>query len=54
MGSHRAGYGECRVGLTHDCPPAVNRADCPEGWYWDNDKQNCLPPGAPKDPPMDA
>ena len=32
-------------------PPALNRADCPEGWYWDNDKQNCLPPGAPKDPP---
>ena len=26
-------------------------ADCPEGWYWDNYRQNCLPPGLPKDPP---
>ena len=25
MGSHRAGCGEFRVGLTHDYPPAVNR-----------------------------
>jgi hypothetical protein len=30
---------------------AVNVADCPGGWYWDNERQNCLPPGLPKDPP---
>jgi hypothetical protein len=30
---------------------AVNLADCPSGWYWDNYRQNCLPPGLPKDPP---
>lgn len=28
-----------------------NVADCPSGWYWDSDRQNCLPPGLPKDPP---
>ncbi|MGO8936558.1 MAG: hypothetical protein ACLQLO_05265 [Mycobacterium sp.] len=32
-------------------PAAVNLANCPEGWYWDNARQNCLPPGLPKDPP---
>ena len=32
-------------------PQAVNQADCPGGWYWDNERQNCLPPGLPKDPP---
>ena len=32
-------------------PAAVNLADCPQGWYWDNQRQNCLPPGLPKDPP---
>ena len=32
-------------------PAAVNKADCPEGWYWDDEKQNCLPPGLPKDSP---
>jgi hypothetical protein len=32
-------------------PSAVDRADCPYGWYWDTDRQNCLPPGLPKDPP---
>jgi hypothetical protein len=32
-------------------PPATYRADCPSGWYWDNERQNCLPPGLPKDPP---
>lgn len=33
-------------------PSAVaNLADCPGGWYWDNERQNCLPPGLPKDPP---
>lgn len=32
-------------------PAAVNLADCPTGWYWDNAGQNCLPPGLPKDPP---
>lgn len=26
-------------------------ADCPSGWYWDDYRQNCLPPGLPKDPP---
>jgi hypothetical protein len=30
---------------------AMNEADCPDGWYWDNERQNCLPPGLPKDPP---
>lgn len=32
-------------------PAAVSLADCPTGWYWDNARQNCLPPGLPKDPP---
>ena len=32
-------------------PAENNVADCPEGWYWDNYRQNCLPPGLPKDPP---
>jgi hypothetical protein len=32
-------------------PTAMNQADCPYGWYWDNERQNCLPPGLPKDPP---
>lgn len=32
-------------------PAAVNLADCPTGWYWDDERQNCLPPGLPKDPP---
>jgi hypothetical protein len=32
-------------------PPAVNQAECPYGWYWDDYRQNCLPPGLPKDPP---
>jgi hypothetical protein len=32
-------------------PAGVTLADCPEGWYWDNYRQNCLPPGLPKDPP---
>ena len=32
-------------------PQAVNQADCPYGWYWDDERQNCLPPGLPKDPP---
>jgi hypothetical protein len=32
-------------------PPALYQADCPYGWYWDNDRGNCLPPGLPKDPP---
>jgi hypothetical protein len=30
---------------------ASNIADCPAGWYWDDYRQNCLPPGLPKDPP---
>jgi hypothetical protein len=32
-------------------PPAASQADCPYGWYWDDQRQNCLPPGLPKDPP---
>jgi hypothetical protein len=33
-------------------PPAtVNVADCPGGWYWDNQRQDCLLPDLPKDPP---
>jgi hypothetical protein len=32
-------------------PSEIFRADCPYGWYWDNERQNCLPPGLPKDPP---
>jgi hypothetical protein len=32
-------------------PAATSQADCPQGWYWDNERQNCLPPGLPKDPP---
>ena len=32
-------------------PVAMNQADCPYGWYWDDYRQNCLPPGLPKDPP---
>jgi hypothetical protein len=32
-------------------PGVANLADCPSGWYWDNYRQNCLPPGLPKDPP---
>ena len=41
------------IGLTTllATPAEVNKADCPEGWYWDNYRQNCLPPGLPKDPP---
>ena len=35
--------------LTPSAP--ANLADCPGGWYWDNARQNCLPPGLPKDPP---
>jgi hypothetical protein len=35
--------------LTPSAP--ANLADCPGGWYWDNERQNCLPPGLPKDPP---
>ena len=35
--------------LTASAP--ANVADCPEGWYWDNYRQTCLPPGLPKDPP---
>ena len=25
-------------------PQTVNQADCPSGWYWDDERQNCLPP----------
>lgn len=37
--------------LVSTIPTSVNLADCPYGWYWDNERQNCLPPGLPKDPP---
>lgn len=48
-----AGFAVANVGLASliTAPQPLNRADCPQGWYWDNDKQNCLPPGLPKDPP---
>ena len=40
------------IGFMPLTSPAVsNLADCPSGWYWDNYRQNCLPPGLPKDPP---
>jgi hypothetical protein len=39
------------LGSLMTIPQAVNRADCPDGWYWDDERQNCLPPGLPKDPP---
>src|SRR4029077_17923905 len=39
------------LGSLMTIPQAVNRADCPYGWYWDDERQNCLPPGLPKDPP---
>lgn len=32
-------------------PAVTNQADGPAGWYWDDERQNCLPPGLPKDPP---
>ncbi len=32
-------------------PQPAGYADCPYGWYWDDERQNCLPPGLPKDPP---
>lgn len=48
-----AAFAAASVGSTAllSLPPAANQADCPSGWYWDNDRQNCLPPGLPKDPP---
>ncbi|HTY31765.1 hypothetical protein [Mycobacterium sp.] len=41
------------IALAQPLPTAAtaNLADCPQGWYWDNYRQNCLPPGLPKDPP---
>jgi 23S rRNA C2498 (ribose-2'-O)-methylase RlmM len=30
---------------------AVDLADCPGGWYWDNQRQDCLLPDLPNDPP---
>ena len=39
------------LGSLMTIPQAVNQADCPSGWYWDDERQNCLPPGLPKDPP---
>jgi hypothetical protein len=39
------------LGSLMTIPQAVNQADCPYGWYWDDWRQNCLPPGLPKDPP---
>ena len=48
-----ASLGAAAVGLgsAMTIPHPVNRADCPYGWYWDDERQNCLPPGLPKDPP---
>lgn len=43
-----AGFG---LAVKMPAPVATNVADCPPGWYWDSGKQNCLPPGLPKDPP---
>jgi hypothetical protein len=39
------------LGALVTVPQAANQADCPYGWYWDDARQNCLPPGLPKDPP---
>ena len=39
------------IGSLATTPVAMNQADCPYGWYWDDYRQNCLPPGLPKDPP---
>lgn len=39
------------LGSLMTIPQAVNQAECPYGWYWDDERQNCLPPGLPKDPP---
>jgi hypothetical protein len=39
------------LGSLMTIPQAENQADCPNGWYWDDERQNCLPPGLPKDPP---
>lgn len=39
------------LGSLATAPATMNQADCPSGWYWDNERQNCLPPGLPKDPP---
>ena len=39
------------LGSLMTIPQAVSQADCPYGWYWDDERQNCLPPGLPKDPP---
>jgi hypothetical protein len=44
-----AGFGLASVLLPASA--ATNVADCPSGWYWDNYRQNCLPPGLPNDPP---
>jgi hypothetical protein len=51
--SAATGLAVASVGLASlmTIPPAVNQAECPYGWYWDTDRQNCLPPGLPKDPP---
>ena len=51
IGSDRVSRGECRLASLVMTPAAVNLADCPTGCYWDNERQNCLPPGLPKDPP---
>ena len=48
--SAAAGLAVASLGLASlmTIPPALNQADCPYGWYWDNERQNCLPPGLPK------
>ena len=31
--------------------PAVNLADCGDGWYWNSNTNSCVPNGLPSDPP---
>jgi hypothetical protein len=51
--SAAAGLAVASVGLASlvTIPPALNQAECPNGWYWDDYRHNCLPPGLPADPP---
>ena len=51
--SAAAGLAVASVGLASlvTIPPALIQAECPYGWYWDDYRHNCLPPGLPADPP---
>ena len=42
------------LGSLMTIPQAVNQADCPYGWYWDDERQNCLPLACLRIHPMDA